>query len=190
MPTTPPLDAEYAAWPIWPSKAAAEAVLTTTPRSPSTGSVCIIAAAASRMTLKVPTRLTCTTWEKAASGSGPFLPTTLPGVPTPAQLTTTRSGARADAASTAACTAASSVTSVATNSARPPAATISSATAAPGDDGRSATHDGRAGPGEGAGGGGAQAAAAAGDQGGCCVDLHGVAPRDVGSTETAGTVLP
>src|SRR6185295_124020 len=35
MPTTPPFDAEYAAWPIWPSNAAIDAVLTTTPRSPS-----------------------------------------------------------------------------------------------------------------------------------------------------------
>ena len=33
MPTTPPLDAEYAAWPIWPSNAATDAVLTMTPRS-------------------------------------------------------------------------------------------------------------------------------------------------------------
>ena len=34
MPTMPPFDAEYAAWPICPSKAATDAVLTMTPRSP------------------------------------------------------------------------------------------------------------------------------------------------------------
>jgi hypothetical protein len=40
MPTTPPFDAEYDAWPIWPSKAATEAMLTIAPRSPcSSGSV-------------------------------------------------------------------------------------------------------------------------------------------------------
>jgi hypothetical protein len=33
--TTPPFDAEYAACPIWPSNAAIDAVLTMTPRSPS-----------------------------------------------------------------------------------------------------------------------------------------------------------
>jgi hypothetical protein len=32
MPTTPPLDAEYGVCPIWPSKAAAEAVLRMAPR--------------------------------------------------------------------------------------------------------------------------------------------------------------
>src|ERR671910_1098344 len=31
MPTTPPLEAEYASWPIWPSYAAIDAVITITP---------------------------------------------------------------------------------------------------------------------------------------------------------------
>ena len=39
IPTMPPLEAEYAAWPIWPSKAATEAVLTITPRSSPSGSL-------------------------------------------------------------------------------------------------------------------------------------------------------
>src|SRR6266705_3421675 len=47
------------ALPIWPSKAAIEAVLTQTPRSPpSSGSLSFIAPAAKRRTLKVPIRLT------------------------------------------------------------------------------------------------------------------------------------
>ena len=37
MPTTPPLDDEYAAWPIWPSNAATLAMLTIAPRSPRLG---------------------------------------------------------------------------------------------------------------------------------------------------------
>jgi hypothetical protein len=49
MPTTPPLEALYAICPIWPSNAAIEAVLTMTPRSPSSvGSFALIAAAAKR----------------------------------------------------------------------------------------------------------------------------------------------
>ncbi len=44
MLTTPPFEAEYAAWPICPSKAATDAVLTMTPRSPSaSGSLFCIA---------------------------------------------------------------------------------------------------------------------------------------------------
>ena len=51
-PTTPPLEAEYAVWPIWPSKAAIDAVMTTAPRSPSaSGSFAAIASAASRSTV-------------------------------------------------------------------------------------------------------------------------------------------
>ncbi len=58
MPTTPPFEAEYAIWPTWPSNAAIEAVLTQTPRSPSSsGSFAIIALAAKRSTLNVPIRL-------------------------------------------------------------------------------------------------------------------------------------
>ena len=68
MPTTPPLDAEYAAWPIWPSKAATEARLTIAPRSPdaSSGSVRPIAVAAIRMASKVPIRLIAMTLVYAA----------------------------------------------------------------------------------------------------------------------------
>eukprot|EP00411_Alexandrium_monilatum_P035448 CAMPEP_0175343124 /NCGR_PEP_ID=MMETSP0095-20121207/7189_1 /TAXON_ID=311494 /ORGANISM="Alexandrium monilatum, Strain CCMP3105" /LENGTH=143 /DNA_ID=CAMNT_0016640549 /DNA_START=157 /DNA_END=589 /DNA_ORIENTATION=- len=46
MPTTAPLDAEYANWPFWPSKAATEATLMITPRFPSAsaGSLAIAAA--------------------------------------------------------------------------------------------------------------------------------------------------
>jgi hypothetical protein len=45
-PTTPPFDAAYAVCPIWPSKAAIDAVMTTAPRSPpSSGSPAAIAAA-------------------------------------------------------------------------------------------------------------------------------------------------
>ena len=64
MPTTPPFEAEYAAWPIWPSYAATDAVLMITPRSPSTGSLWLIADADSRTTLNVPTRLTSMTFLK------------------------------------------------------------------------------------------------------------------------------
>ena len=47
IPTTPPLDAEYATWPTWPSNAATEAVMMITPRSPSAfGVFCCMAAAA------------------------------------------------------------------------------------------------------------------------------------------------
>src|SRR4051794_41779677 len=104
-----------------------------TPRSPSTGSVSTIAAAASRMTLNVPIRLTRTTFSNASSGSTPCLPSTRPGVPTPAQLTTMRSGASAVAVCTACWTPASSVTS--SPAKLPP---ISFARSSPGDEGRSA----------------------------------------------------
>ena len=92
MPTTPPLDAEYAAWPIWPSKAATDAVLTMTPRSSSIGSVLAIRSAASRSTLNVPIRLTSMTFLKPSSGNGPSLPSVLTALPMPAQLTLMRSG--------------------------------------------------------------------------------------------------
>ena len=63
MPTTPPFDAEYEIWPICPSKAATEAVLTSTPRSPSSsGSDFEMAEAAIRIRLKVPMRLTSMTF--------------------------------------------------------------------------------------------------------------------------------
>ena len=63
----PPLDAEYAAWPIWPSKAAALAMLTIAPRSPlSVGSLREIAVPTRRMQSKVPIRLIAITFENAS----------------------------------------------------------------------------------------------------------------------------
>ena len=71
----PPLDAAYAVWPIWPSKAAAEAVVTITPRSPSaSGSLFCMKPAARRSTLNVPTRLTSTTRRKAFKSQTPWRP--------------------------------------------------------------------------------------------------------------------
>ena len=67
----------YAAWPIWPSKAATDAVLMITPRSPSAfGAFLAIASAASRSALKVPIRLILMTRLNVSSLCGPFLPTT------------------------------------------------------------------------------------------------------------------
>src|SRR3954447_23549713 len=104
-----------------------------TPRSPSTRSLSTIAATASRITLNVPIRLTRTTFSNASSGRTPCLPSTRPGVPMPAQLTTIRTGACAVAVCTACCTPASSVTS--SPAKLPP---ISFARSSPGDEGRSA----------------------------------------------------
>lgn len=56
MPTTPPLAAAYGIWPICPSYAAIDAVLTMMPRSPSTASWRAMAAAARRMSLKTAVR--------------------------------------------------------------------------------------------------------------------------------------
>ena len=71
MPTTPPLDAEYAAWPIWPSKAATLAMFTIAPRSPSrSGSSLLISVAASRIASKVPIRLIAITFENAPRSCG------------------------------------------------------------------------------------------------------------------------
>src|SRR6266508_5813333 len=61
MPTMPAFAEAYGICPICPSYAATDAVSTHTPRSPSTGSLRAIRAAASLSTLKVPTRLTLTT---------------------------------------------------------------------------------------------------------------------------------
>src|SRR6476619_2827980 len=67
MPTTPPLEAEYAAWPTCPSKAATLARLTMAPRSPdSVGSLRAIAVPTRRTQSKVPIRLIATTFEKAS----------------------------------------------------------------------------------------------------------------------------
>src|SRR5690606_34354652 len=67
----------------------------TTPRWPysSTGSVLAMASAARRMTLKVPSRLTVMTVRNSSRSCGPFLDRMRPAQPTPAQLTTMRSGA-------------------------------------------------------------------------------------------------
>ena len=84
MLATPPLDAEQAACPIWPSKAATVAVLTITPRTPSSfGSFSIMIGAASRMGLNVPTRLICTTFTKESRGWSPLLLTTFSAEPMP-----------------------------------------------------------------------------------------------------------
>src|SRR5450631_1427603 len=111
-----------------------DAVIVITPRSPSTGSFAIMAAAASRTTLKVPIRLMSMTFRKSSRFIGPFLPTTRPGVPTPAQLTATRSSPSSWATAIAACTWASSRTSAAQNRTLAPS---SSARALPVDEGRS-----------------------------------------------------
>src|SRR5437588_3711157 len=103
-----------------------------TPRSPSTGSFCDIALAASLMTLKVPTRLTCTTRAKFCNGMTPCLPIVFSAVAMPAQFTVIRSGACATAVSIAAWTLASSVTSAGAK--EPPS---SAARSAPAEVGRS-----------------------------------------------------
>ena len=126
MPTTPPLDAEYAAWPIWPSNAATEAVLMMTPRSSPIGSFLAMRSADRRNTLNVPIRLTSTTFLKASSGKGPSLLSVLAALPIPAQLTLMRSGPIDSATSSALPTAASSVTLVSTNLARSPSAATAS----------------------------------------------------------------
>ena len=58
-----------------------------------TGSVAAIAAAARRMTLNVPMRLTRIVRSNASSGAGPSRPTVRFAVTMPAQFTATRSGA-------------------------------------------------------------------------------------------------
>src|SRR3954466_4599931 len=94
-----------------------------TPRSPSLpGSVCAIAAAARRSTLKVPTRFTITVFVKAPRSCGaPCRSTVRWAQPMPAQLPARRSGRALPVASAiAAWTEASSVTSVRTNVVWPP----------------------------------------------------------------------
>ena len=95
IPTTPPFDAEYDAWPIWPSNVATDATLTIAPRSPdSSGSVWLIAVAASRMQSNDPIRLIAITFLKAsrlaADSYAPSLPTVRCAQPMPAELTSTR----------------------------------------------------------------------------------------------------
>src|SRR5581483_3560783 len=134
MPTTPPFDAEYAAWPICPSNAAADAVLITTPRSPSAfGAFFAICAAASRITLNVPIRLISITLVKIASGIGPSRPTVFIAAPTPAQLTATWIvPKRATAFPIAALTSASLVTSAGAKRTRSPSSAATLSPAAPG----------------------------------------------------------
>ena len=101
MPTTAALDAEYAAWPIWPSNAATEAVLMIAPRSPATGSVLAIRSADSRSTLNVPIRLTLTTRMNSSRLCGPWLPITGMSATVLAQFTTIRSEPNESARSSA-----------------------------------------------------------------------------------------
>ena len=66
MPTIPPFDAEYAAWPIWPSKAATDATLTMAALARLSGSTVLIAVPAMRMQSKLPIRLIAMTFLKAS----------------------------------------------------------------------------------------------------------------------------
>jgi len=118
----PPFDAAYATCPTWPSKAAIEAVLTHTPRSPSSsGSLPFMAAAANRSTLNVPIRLMRSTVSNGISWCGPRLDAVRSAHPTPAQLMLTRNPSPwAAACSTAASTCPSSLTSHRTKFARSP----------------------------------------------------------------------
>src|SRR6478609_7343062 len=93
MPTTPPLEAEYAACPICPSSAATEAVLTIAPRSPSSSGVSdSMPFADFAMQRKVPTRLIWMIRLKASSGKWVgwpvFLsrPAVFTALPVPAQF--------------------------------------------------------------------------------------------------------
>ena len=93
MPTTPPLEAEYDAWPICPSNAATLARLTIAPRQPSSsGSLWLIAVAAWRTMSKVPIRLIWMTLVKAPRSCADSIVPSRPMVrwaqPMPAELTT------------------------------------------------------------------------------------------------------
>ena len=83
-----------------------------TPRSPSSsGSACDIAQAATRMTLKVPIRLTLMTCANMSSACGPVLEMVRAARPMPAQFTATRGGpSLATTSATAASTLAASAT--------------------------------------------------------------------------------
>src|SRR5579884_936703 len=102
-----------------------------TPRSPSSnGSSRAMSAAARRITLNVPIRLTSMTRRNPSSGIAPPSRSTIrPGVPMPAQLTAMRAGPCWDrAAATAASVAAASLTSQ--RKAAPPIAAAASLAAA------------------------------------------------------------
>ena len=122
MPTTPPFDAEYAAWPIWPSNAAIDAVLTMTPRSPSAfASFDCMRKAASLDTRNEPTRLMAIVRAKKSPAIGPSRPSARAAPMTPAQFTASvMPPMRSLARSSADCTAVSSATSAATKEARSP----------------------------------------------------------------------
>ena len=116
MPTTPPLDAAYAAWPICPSYAATLAVEISTPRSPvASGSFLHMASAASRIMLKLPIRLTVMVLLNTASACAPFLPTVFSAGAMPAQLTRPISLPSETARATTAWPSASLLTSQGTN---------------------------------------------------------------------------
>jgi hypothetical protein len=86
------------------------------PRSPSIGSRFAIAAAASRSTLNVPTRLIPMTVRNSSRSCGlPVLSSVRDAQPTPAHDTATRSGPSAAASAIAASTCAASVTSARAN---------------------------------------------------------------------------
>src|SRR5262249_35148940 len=93
------------------------------PSSPPAGLSAAMAAAASRIMLKVPTRLMSRIWRKRARSCGlPLLSTIRAPQPTPAQLTSTRSGPSAVAWLTASRASLSLVTSAGTNVPRPSSA--------------------------------------------------------------------
>src|SRR5690606_37172209 len=79
-----------------------------------------MAAAASRIMLKLPIRLIWMTFVKRSSGWGPSLPTVLHGGPMPAQLTSPISSPISSAAATAAWASATAVTLQRTKRAGPP----------------------------------------------------------------------
>mmetsp|Transcript_18265 Transcript_18265/g.42772 ORF Transcript_18265/g.42772 Transcript_18265/m.42772 type:complete len:267 (+) Transcript_18265:90-890(+) len=89
IPTTPALDAEYAAWPFCPSKAATDATLMMVPRSPfSSGAFLHIHAAHLDNTENVPMRFSRMMNSKLSIGCAlPLRDTVDRPMPTPAQFT-------------------------------------------------------------------------------------------------------
>ena len=132
IPATPAFDAAYATWPTWASNAAIDAVFTITPRCPSASAGSrLIASAASRSTLNVPTRLTPTTVRNSSRSCGPRRDTMRADGAMPAQLTASRSCCPSSSMrASAARTPASSVTSAA--SSVTPSGAVAPATARPG----------------------------------------------------------
>ncbi len=137
------------------------------PRSPSaSGSFCDMAVAARRMQLNVPIRLMLTTFSNTprswADSYWPSRPMVRVAQPTPAAVTSERSGPSSLAASTAAITCSVSVTSVA---AKTPSSSLARASPLSCWRSRSASTTRDAAGGEAASGGGAEAGRAAGDDG-------------------------